>query len=299
MKKSQNIIKKKNIKKYFGFTFIELLVVIAIIGLLATLSLVATSSVRVRVRDSNRVANVNQIMSALEGYYASSHSYPTFVSSTFPISDQTKVYLNSVPSNPQPATDGECGNEGFVYSKFNTGYKLTFCLGADSGRLKKGYNVCINGNCKPASCENSMVVDRDGNAYPTILIGGQCWMAESLKTKTTPSGVCINTAGAPPCPSASSSDYKKGRSCYEDQEGNCDRYGALYTWDAAMNGSTTEGAQGICPDGWHVPTFREQFWFIYYYSNPQNFSNCVWMVQPYGRFDCSPAGTALRDSSGF
>jgi prepilin-type N-terminal cleavage/methylation domain-containing protein len=122
MKKSKIIAKKINKKKYFGFTFIELLVVIAIIGLLATLSLVVTSSVRVRVRDSNRVANVNQIISALEGYYASSHSYPTYISSTFPISDQTKVYLNSVPSNPQPATDGECGNEGFVYSKFNTGY---------------------------------------------------------------------------------------------------------------------------------------------------------------------------------
>lgn len=33
--------------------------------------------------------------------------------------------------------------------------------------------------------------------------------------------------------------------------------GLLYQWSAAMNGSTTAGAQGICPAGWHVPTHDE------------------------------------------
>ncbi len=31
-------------------------------------------------------------------------------------------------------------------------------------------------------------------------------------------------------------------------------YGFWYNWDAAMNGSTTEGAQGICAAGWHIPS---------------------------------------------
>ena len=31
-------------------------------------------------------------------------------------------------------------------------------------------------------------------------------------------------------------------------------YGMLYQWSAAMNRSTTDGAQGLCPSGWHVPT---------------------------------------------
>ncbi len=30
--------------------------------------------------------------------------------------------------------------------------------------------------------------------------------------------------------------------------------GLLYQWSAAMNGSTTERAQGVCPTGWHVPS---------------------------------------------
>lgn len=30
--------------------------------------------------------------------------------------------------------------------------------------------------------------------------------------------------------------------------------GLLYQWSAAMNGSTTERAKGVCPTGWHVPS---------------------------------------------
>jgi len=31
-------------------------------------------------------------------------------------------------------------------------------------------------------------------------------------------------------------------------------YGLWYDWEAAMAGSTTEGAQGICGVGWHIPS---------------------------------------------
>jgi len=41
---------------------------------------------------------------------------------------------------------------------------------------------------------------------------------------------------------------------YYDDAGSDDTYGLLYQWSAAMNGTTTEGAQGICPDGWKVPS---------------------------------------------
>ncbi len=35
------------------------------------------------------------------------------------------------------------------------------------------------------------------------------------------------------------------------------KYGLLYTWDVSMNGSKNEGAQGICPVGWHIPSDDE------------------------------------------
>jgi len=45
--------------------------------------------------------------------------------------------------------------------------------------------------------------------------------------------------------------------CYDNDPANCKKYGGLYQWDEAMQYSTTAGAQGICPEGWHIPTKAE------------------------------------------
>lgn len=44
---------------------------------------------------------------------------------------------------------------------------------------------------------------------------------------------------------------------YGNDENKVAIYGRLYTWDVAMNGTTVEEAQGICPCGWHVPSDEE------------------------------------------
>lgn len=31
----------------------------------------------------------------------------------------------------------------------------------------------------------------------------------------------------------------------------------FYQWDAAMNGSLAQNSQGLCPDGWHIPSSYE------------------------------------------
>jgi uncharacterized protein (TIGR02145 family) len=45
--------------------------------------------------------------------------------------------------------------------------------------------------------------------------------------------------------------------CYDNLPANCDTYGGLYQWNEAMQYVQTEGAQGICPEGWHIPTLAE------------------------------------------
>jgi uncharacterized protein (TIGR02145 family) len=72
-----------------------------------------------------------------------------------------------------------------------------------------------------------------GQIYNTVTIGTQTWLKENLNYETANSW------------------------CYGNTAENCKTYGRLYTWQAAMNGSTTEGAQGICPEGWHIPTRAE------------------------------------------
>jgi uncharacterized protein (TIGR02145 family) len=45
--------------------------------------------------------------------------------------------------------------------------------------------------------------------------------------------------------------------CYDDDTANCSIYGGLYQWDEAMQYVSTPGARGICPEGWHIPTYPE------------------------------------------
>ena len=87
---------------------------------------------------------------------------------------------------------------------------------------------------------------RDGKVYHTVLIGNQCWLRENLDIGTRINGSQVQT---------SNSTIEKY--CYNDDPANCNTYGGLYQWNEAMQYSTNEGAQGICPDGWHIPTKAE------------------------------------------
>jgi len=89
-------------------------------------------------------------------------------------------------------------------------------------------------------------VNYDGKDYNTVLIGNQCWLKENLDV-----GTKINH-GTLPQNNATIEKY-----CHSDLQVNCDIYGGLYEWNEAMKYVTTEGTQGICPTGWHIPTFVE------------------------------------------
>ncbi len=86
------------------------------------------------------------------------------------------------------------------------------------------------------------VTDYDGNVYETIEIGTQTWMKQNLRSLHYADGSTID-----------------GVYAYDDNEANVSDYGRLYTWNAVMKlgKSTTNRAQGVCPDGWHVPSEAE------------------------------------------
>jgi len=149
-----------------GFTLIELLVVIAIIGLLSTLAVVALNSARQKSRDSKRVADVKQVQTALELYFADLNGYPppptgetilgtgtmkaicsdnvcaNAVDCGFKAACGTTdtVYMGLVPAAPTPQ-DGTCTTttNRYVYaSAAATSYSISLCLGNKVGDLAAG-----------------------------------------------------------------------------------------------------------------------------------------------------------------
>jgi len=59
-----------------GFTLIELLVTIAVIGILSSMVFVSFNSARSTAHDARRIAEIRQLMTALELYYDANGHYP-------------------------------------------------------------------------------------------------------------------------------------------------------------------------------------------------------------------------------
>lgn len=76
-----------------------------------------------------------------------------------------------------------------------------------------------------------------------LTIGAQTWAKANLNVGT----LIVNTAD--PANNGVVEKY-----CYSNSESNCTTYGAFYQWSEAMQYTTNEGAQGICPAGSHIPT---------------------------------------------
>ncbi len=91
------------------------------------------------------------------------------------------------------------------------------------------------------ACGDLLIDDRDGQSYNTVQIGTQCWMAENLNI-----GLSIY-AGNDQTNNGIIEKY-----CHTIS--NCDIYGGLYQWNEMMQYTTIAGLQGICPEGWHLPT---------------------------------------------
>lgn len=89
--------KHKNQK---GFTLVELLVVIAIIGILATLLLVQLGIARSRARDAKRIADINQVRTAIELSFDDLGQYPNIATWTGLAGTLVPKYLTQLPADP-------------------------------------------------------------------------------------------------------------------------------------------------------------------------------------------------------
>jgi len=119
------------------------------------------------------------------------------------------------------------GESGFVDTpETNTNYNFQFatnipCLGVDS-------------------------VLYEDQWYHTIQVFNQCWLKENLNV-----GEYLNSSQTP------TNNGVIEKYCMGDIQTYCSNTGGMYFWDEMMQYTNEPGGQGICPDGWHVPTDME------------------------------------------
>jgi len=70
-----------------------------------------------------------------------------------------------------------------------------------------------------------MKAERDNEIYKAVKIGEQIWLAENLRYNI------LNDSW-----------------CYRNETANCEKYGRLYNWYAAIK---------VAPKGWHLPSDKE------------------------------------------
>jgi uncharacterized protein (TIGR02145 family) len=105
------------------------------------------------------------------------------------------------------------------------------------------------------------IIDADHNIYYSVKIGDQTWMSTNLKVTHYSDGSMITRI-------EDRLDwfympwYNSAYCWYDNFSTIASKYGNLYTWPAAMKINSaseirTGVVQGVCPDGWHLPSDDE------------------------------------------
>ena len=145
------------------------------------------------------------------------------------------------PSTERIEPDLNCGT---TYTRYVWAYDD--CGFSEPAILIRATDAC-GGDCQ------QFTDSRDGQTYFAVLIDTVCWMAENLNIGTkTDSTLSPSDNGI------------IEKHCYHDLEYQCDIYGGLYQWWEMMQYNYDEGSQGICPSGWHLPTWTEWWNMINY-----------------------------------
>lgn len=107
------------------------------------------------------------------------------------------------------------------------------------------HSPCVALNFLNPIASYNVLQDLDGNMYKSIIIGGQEWMAENLRTATYNNGDPIPTN----LDSAAWNNSTYGAwTIYDNLNSNECQNGKLYNWFACAD------SRGLCPVGWRVPS---------------------------------------------
>lgn len=128
-----------------GFTLIEMLIVITVIALLASLILVGMGGARAKARDSRRIADLHNVMNALELYYAKVGTYPvaTYNSSTSWETFITTLTGAGIGVNRVPKDPLNDATRYYRYGGITTDYVLGALLEQSDAALNDDIDVTV------------------------------------------------------------------------------------------------------------------------------------------------------------
>jgi uncharacterized protein (TIGR02145 family) len=135
----------------------------------------------------------------------------------------------------------------------------------------------------PFACGGNLTDIRDNQVYPTIQIGGQCWMSVNL-----------NYGNIIPSAQMQRDNCIPEKYCYNDNPANCSGLGGMYQWDEMMQYVSVTATKGFCPPEWHVPSEAE--WsalFAFYISN--GFAGSPLKFTGYSGFNALLSGTRFNN----
>ena len=146
----------------------------------------------------------------------------------------------------------------------------TSCHSGNSNAHGESIDTVNNQPVSTAVILPDAVTDIDGNTYNAVQIGRQVWMASNLRTTRYADGTSIALGDA------NGSLTTPYRYVPGNDTVNVPRYGYLYNRPAVMHGAEPSmeypsGVQGICPDGWHVPSIQEWERMIFYVQGQKEY----------------------------
>ncbi|MCP4091298.1 MAG: hypothetical protein GY746_16130, partial [Gammaproteobacteria bacterium] len=220
--------------------------------------------------------------------------YASAFSSTSPLKLQTngttRIYVDDASGNVGVGTDNPQSSAALEVNSTTKGFLPPRVTTVEMNAIPSPvtglcvYNTDVNVVCyyngsswdcmdaqslfnKTFLCGKELIDYRDERSYATVKIGNQCWMAENLAYLPQVDNVAAGSEDSP-----GSYYYVYGytpNGANEAEEvanaklnANYTTYGVLYNWQAAMAGSGSStsvqsGVQGICPNGWHLPSDEE------------------------------------------
>ncbi|MEE4256411.1 MAG: FISUMP domain-containing protein [Bacteroidales bacterium] len=135
-------------------------------------------------------------------------------------------------------------------------------------------------------CPGMPTITYEGKVYNTVQIFSQCWLKQNLNV-----GTMINIKQAP------QDNGIIEKHCYAGIAANCGEYGGLYAWHEMMDYYPYPGSQGICPEGWHIPTDEEFKILEAVADSLYNIGDSIWDQHGFNRgYD---AGYNLKSSEGW